>query len=250
MDRNTEPCQLSITVSDTGQGIKKEAQINLFSPFEQVENIHSGSGLGLSICKELISLMGGSINLQSELNIGTSVYIKLPVSFREVSKPITRDISIPYEKKDIKSLHVLIVDDHPANRLLLSRQLKLMGHSCSEAVNGHDGFTKWKMHEPDIILTDCSMPILNGLEMTKMIRAHNDSIQIIGITADAQEDERLRCIDTGMNYCLFRPVKFNELAMILDTITVGLSIGTINDYKIININIKKKKNKKNKINLK
>lgn len=208
---------LNLQVRDSGLGITPEQHKKLFSPFEQgIPSGGSGSGLGLFISREIIELMGGGLTLQSEPGKGTLVCITLPVTFRTPSTADTalnQYAALPTETLHQRTpLHILVVDDHPANRLLISRQLALMGQHVTEAFDGADGLEKWNNGLFDVIITDCSMPVMDGPEMAERIRAKCAQIHIIGITANAQESERQRCIRAGMNDCLFRPVKLAMLS--------------------------------------
>lgn len=218
LNTSDEEHRLAIEVIDTGPGIAYEAQQRLFSPFEQGGHSTSGgSGLGLAISRELAQLMAGDVTLRSIPGKGTTLRVAIPVSVRRPvfgetdasEKPITA----------LTSLHILVVDDHPANRLLITRQLTLMGHRVSEASNGQQGLTQWINENPDVVITDCSMPVMDGVEMSRRIReVHDGEVVIIGMTANAQESERQRCLAAGMNDCLFRPVSLKQLASALATL--------------------------------
>lgn len=210
--------ELLLEVMDTGPGIPEEDQARLFSPFEQAgETSEGGSGLGLAISREIAALMGGTLTLFSQAGKGCIFSLRIPIETRPAA------ISQHLEKPDLPEtqtpLRVLIVDDHPANRLLLSRQLTLLGHAFSEAEDGSAGLTAWRFYKPDVILTDCSMPSMDGPEMTRQIRLEDKDVVIVGITANAQDSEKQRCLDAGMNACLFRPVELNRLADTLKTYT-------------------------------
>lgn len=207
---------LTIAVADSGRGMTSEATERVFQPFEQVENRErSGTGLGLPISREIITLMQGEISLESALNKGTTVRITLPVESRtsgRVCSPPEPE-STPAQRS---TLRVLIVDDHPSNRLLLTRQLGLLNHRVIEAEDGEAGLLAWRRHQPDVIITDCSMPLMDGPEMTRRIRhEQTQPVTIIGLTANAQDVERERCLHAGMNACLFRPLELNHLAQAL-----------------------------------
>lgn len=207
---NTE---LHIEVEDTGPGIPAAAQKNLFMPFEQAGKTDpAGSGLGLSICREITALMGGTITLESEAGCGTLLRVKLPVECREFVAAVSPSTPEPALSLPLR---VLIVDDHPANRLLVSRQLSLLGHTFTEAGDGALGLETWRTERPDVIITDCSMPVMDGPEMARRIRQADPKTVIIGITANAQETARARCLEAGMNECLFRPVELLRLATVL-----------------------------------
>lgn len=210
--------RLDIDVVDTGPGIAYEAQQRLFSPFEQGGHSTSGgSGLGLAISREIAQLMGGDVILRSIPGKGTTLSVSIPVNVRSPS--LTEVSASDRALETLSFLNILIVDDHPANRLLITRQLTLMGHRVTEANNGQQGLAQWESEQPDVIITDCSMPIMDGVEMSRRIREMRGEVVIIGMTANAQESERQRCIAAGMNDCLFRPVSLEQLASVLVALT-------------------------------
>ncbi|PLR26362.1 hypothetical protein PZBJ_06145 [Pantoea endophytica] len=202
--------RMQIVVRDSGPGIPEDDQKRMFMPFEQADHSASGgSGLGLAISSELTLLMNGTLSLESVPGKGSAFTLDIPVETR----PVSILDSVPVIPPRLhSSLRILVVDDHPANRLLVSRQVALMGHRTSVADNGRSGLEAWKKERPDVILTDCNMPEMDGIEMTRSIRKQDPNVMIIGITADAQETERDRCLTAGMNACLFRPVDFSRLA--------------------------------------
>jgi two-component system sensor histidine kinase EvgS len=121
-------------------------------------------------------------------------------------------------------LHVLLVDDHPANRLLLERQLKFLGHTVQKAEDGHQAFSCTQNRPFDVLITDCNMPLMDGYELTRRVRA--DELEhgrppclIVGYTANAQEDERQRCLAVGMDDCLFKPVSLAMLRTCLSRLS-------------------------------
>jgi two-component system, NarL family, sensor histidine kinase EvgS len=218
LDTSDAQPRLAIDVVDTGPGITYEAQQRLFSPFEQGGHSTSGgSGLGLAISREIAQLMGGDVTLRSMPGKGTTLSVTIPVNVRSPS--LTEASATEHPLETLSSLNILIVDDHPANRLLIARQLSLMGHSVAEANNGQQGLAQWRSEQPDVIITDCSMPVMDGVEMSRRIREENGEVVIIGMTANAQESERQRCLAAGMSDCLFRPVSLQDLASVLATLT-------------------------------
>ena len=118
------------------------------------------------------------------------------------------------------SLSVLVVDDHPVNRLLLCWQLSELGHRTIAAEDGHEGLERWLAQPFDVVITDCNMPRRNGYELARAIRdeeAASDRAPslLIGFTANAQVEEKVRCIDAGMDECLFKPIRLHDLQQAL-----------------------------------
>ncbi|MBO2675585.1 transporter substrate-binding domain-containing protein [Shewanella algae] len=211
---------LELVVTDTGSGISEEDQERLFIPYVQAnpeKKQRRGTGLGLSICAHLIAMMKGNIQLQSKLNQGTTVRVQIPVRCR-------KSISIPESTPDklIETsipLSILTVDDHPANSLLLKQQLRRLGHNVINAENGEQALKLWEKHQFELIITDCNMPVMDGLELTRQIRKRKKRpVTIIGLTANAQLEERERCIKAGMDECFFKPLRLHVLASLLHDI--------------------------------
>ncbi|MDI3270805.1 transporter substrate-binding domain-containing protein [Pseudomonas sp. AL03] len=216
---------IQLRVEDSGMGISSEDQQRLFSPFSQASNntqsARSGSGLGLVISRTLCEMMGGQLQLHSVLGEGTQieVLLDLPVLERlaSVESPVA-EISLSHQE-----LSILVVDDYPANRLLLSKQLGYLGHKVVEAQDGAHGLRAWRNQHFDVVITDCNMPIMNGYALTRAIRdeeREHDKPRclIIGFTANAQPDEKDRCLEAGMDDCLFKPISLKALGQRLDLV--------------------------------
>ncbi|MES2871059.1 MAG: transporter substrate-binding domain-containing protein [Pseudomonadota bacterium] len=213
---------ICLRVEDTGIGISDEDQLRIFSPFVQASNntqsVRSGSGLGLMICTSLCEMMGGQLQLSSKLGVGTQVEVTL-----EVPRLDPEETQVPAEQEEavqIRSLNILVVDDYPANRMLLAQQLSYLGHRVTDAENGALGLTAWRTGEFDLIITDCSMPVMNGYKLARAVRAEEKSLAltpclIFGFTANAQPDEAERCRQAGMNQCLFKPISLKDLSVCL-----------------------------------
>jgi two-component system sensor histidine kinase EvgS len=226
----TRPGHLAIRlrVEDTGIGISVEDQQRLFSPFTQAGNTaqsaRSGSGLGLVISRSLCEMMGGQLQLSSVPGQGTQIEVRLQVlALQTVAEPTpaTNAESLPTEP-----LNILVVDDYPANRLLLSRQLSYLGHCTLEAKDGKQGLELWRNHPFDVVITDCNMPTMNGYELAGAIRDEEqakglEACLILGFTANAQREEKVRCREAGMDDCLFKPISLRDLSARLASRTPG-----------------------------
>ena len=211
--------ELQLNVSDTGIGISTFDQARLFEPFAQAENCGqlalSGAGLGLVICRSLCQMMGGTLNLNSQPDIGTQIHIKLNV--KTLAPCAKTEAQEPAIAPAVRQLNVLVVDDHPANRLLMCQQLSYLGHQFTTAHNGAAGLELWTGGAFDLVIADCNMPVMNGYDLTRAIRRHEHTAQhvpctILGFTANAQPEERQRCLEAGMNDCLFKPISLTLLS--------------------------------------
>jgi two-component system sensor histidine kinase EvgS len=215
----SEHLAVSVRVEDSGIGISEVDQQRLFSPFVQAGNsrqsARSGSGLGLVISRTLCEIMGGRLWLTSVLGRGTQVDISLDLI---ALQPLTRS-ELPDSELQVPSraLTILVVDDYPANRLLLSRQLSYLGHRVVEAEDGERGLAQWHEHEFDLVITDCNMPVVSGYELAGAIRDAErfdgaSPTLILGFTANAQPEEKTRCLEAGMDDCLFKPIRLADLS--------------------------------------
>jgi len=208
---------VSVDVEDSGIGISAADCQRLFSPFIQASNSpHSGrggSGLGLVISRSLIEMMGGRLQLHSDPGWGTQVEFSLDLPALP-AQPFN-DLSPNELHAPTRPLTILVVDDYPANRLLLSRQLAYLGHQVLEAQEGAQGLELWRTHTFDVLITDCNMPVLSGYELAMAIRSQEKAqglpaTLILGFTANAQPEEIQRCLEAGMDDCLFKPILLGD----------------------------------------
>ncbi|WAH57078.1 transporter substrate-binding domain-containing protein [Pseudomonas silvicola] len=213
---------LRLTVSDTGIGISASDRQRLFQPFAQVDpdsrRARSGTGLGLVISQNLSRLMGAELTLHSQPGDGTQVDLALAV---DALQPLpAQPVQAPRAAIDLGGLRVLVVDDHPANRLLMTEQLGFLGLQAATADNGHTGLAAWQAGAFDVLFVDCNMPGMDGYEMTRHLRhqeqqAGRPPCVVFGYTASALPQERERCLAAGMNDCLFKPISLADLTQVL-----------------------------------
>jgi signal transduction histidine kinase len=218
--------QLRFTVRDTGVGIAPAALPRLFQAFVQ-EDVSTtrrfgGTGLGLAICKRLVQLLGGDIQVQSEPGKGSSFSftcrlprVAEPAGVETVGTPVAA--ALPFAARKI-----LVVDDHEANRLLMRRMLERLGCEIEEASDGAEAVNRILGAAYDLVLMDCSMPVLDGYAATKQVRQHEAGarhVPIVALTANAQPEDRERCREAGMDGYLGKPVRLallqGELARFL-----------------------------------
>ncbi|HEJ1605821.1 TPA: transporter substrate-binding domain-containing protein [Pseudomonas aeruginosa] len=216
---------LILRITDSGVGIKAEDQKKLFQPFSQVgertEAHSSGSGLGLSITQNLISLMNGHLILHSKEGEGSCFTVKIPLSLAtEISSPL-KNISDPV--KSLDSLSVLVAEDHPFNRLALSMQLESLGHKVKTASNGEDAWKLWKARHFDLIITDKNMPISSGLDLINRIRKEENtnraSCKIIILTASAEKNSDDALLSKGADAILYKPTTTEQLRSTISKVT-------------------------------
>ena len=213
---DTDSLAVELSVRDTGIGISPADQARLFNTFVQADGprARQGAGLGLVISRTLAELMGGTLNLQSVEGLGTKVQVSLQLP--ACAAPVQADQHDPVLETSSGPLNVLVVDDYPANLLLLERQLHTLGHRVTLAENGEIALTRWQAARFDLVITDCSMPVMDGHELTRRIRSLEGergltACRILGVTANAQAEERARCLASGMDECLFKPIGLRTL---------------------------------------
>lgn len=234
------PCgarqMLGLVVEDTGIGIPEADLPRLGEPFWQAcnhqQSARRGAGLGLSISRTLCDLMGGNMLLQSTLGVGTRIEIHLPVDgMARAPAPLAdSQMPAPVESCTRTGLRVLVVDDYPANRLLLGNQLAYLGHQASMAEEGMQALRLWLQEGFDVVISDCSMPGMDGHALCRAIRLHERRhhlrpCTVLGITANAMVDERRRCLAAGMDDCLFKPLSLKTLAGVLDQVAGRPGLG-------------------------
>lgn len=206
---------LDIKVSDTGRGMTKEFLESLFSPFTQEVDRKTnvgGSGLGLAIVKELVDYMKGTINVDSVYQQGTTFSLQIPLIEGEmqVEKVQFSDGAI-----DTSGLSVLVVDDNQINRLVLDASLEKFNIKADVAVDGQDAVFKCKQKQYDLIFMDCVMPVLDGLEATKVLRKQNisafEDTLIVALTANTSATDKVACTEAGMDMFISKPFKLHAI---------------------------------------
>lgn len=226
-DVETHPPGLSICVQDTGVGMSAEQQQGLFQRFVQADGATAatfgGSGLGLSICKQLVELMGGHIAFVSDVGKGTRVTVDIPLV--AVDAPVTEPVEPMSPSIAEHALRVLVVDDVAANRMVLTQQLEFLGHTVVSAESGEQALALWQDADFEAVFTDCNMPGMTGYALAQAIRETEAREQrppslVIGCTANAMLDEGTRCEQSGMDGLLVKPVSLAQLATTLEDVAV------------------------------
>ncbi|MCB9228442.1 MAG: response regulator [Deltaproteobacteria bacterium] len=209
-----------ISVKDTGIGIQDSMIRSLFNPFYQADGSitrrFGGSGLGLTISKQLAELMGGHIEVESIFQQGTIFTVTLPL---ELSHEILSDQAMGshtafHFKEDIK---ILLAEDNDVNRELFKAYLSSIGLSCEIAVDGSEAVRMAKNYSYDFIFMDMQMPVMDGITATREIRSlpEHQRTKIIALTANAFNEHRQRCLDAGMDDYLSKPLKKKNLIALI-----------------------------------
>ncbi|RPI66631.1 MAG: response regulator, partial [Geobacteraceae bacterium] len=215
---------LIFAITDSGIGIPEDKQHLLFQSFSQVDNSfqrqHVGTGLGLAICKGLVELMGGTIGMRNRQGGGSVFFFTLPLKTIATKHAINDTHWDDKESSTAKSVRILLVEDEPLVRDIITLVLTHHGWQIETAVNGREALAKWQSEPFDAILMDLQMPDKNGLETTRTIRAIEAEtgrrIVIIGVTAHASAETTEDCIKAGMDYVLGKPLHFDDLSKIIN----------------------------------
>jgi two-component system, NarL family, sensor histidine kinase EvgS len=211
--------RFAIQVSDTGRGLSETQRLEIFEPFVQADpHVHRavGTGLGLSICSSLSNLLGAQLTVDSQVGLGS----RFTLVFEAQRVDVVPGNGAPnVQSQSGQKLKILVVEDHAPNRLLLCRQLEYLGHEVVPCDDGKAALTQWQQAEPafDLTITDCSMPRMDGYEMTRNMREieQHKAVRphpVFGLTANAQSEATQQCLAAGMNRCLFKPVSIEALA--------------------------------------
>ncbi|MEO0896748.1 MAG: response regulator [Bacteroidota bacterium] len=225
-------CWVDFEVEDTGIGIPSDKLGEIFESFEQVKSSGStkqgGTGLGLTIVRQLVQLQGGTIEVQSELGLGSVFKFSLPFQVKQEAKTESQ-ISLqpsepPQSKKDLNGASILLVEDDPLNQMVMEQLLEQWNAKVVIANNGEEGISLLREHFYDLILMDLQMPVKDGLTATLEIRSALpfplNNVPIIGLTAQTMEGSEAKCFEVGMNDYVSKPIEteifYRKLALYAD----------------------------------
>jgi signal transduction histidine kinase/ActR/RegA family two-component response regulator len=217
--------QIHFAVSDDGIGIAANDLERLFTPFTQLDGRlnrqYEGTGLGLALVLQLTEIHGGSVQVESEVRKGSTFTVSVPwqTHKEERAKQKVDEKQVVASPARVHGL-ILLVEDNEANIEALSDYLKFRGYTLVIASNGMEALVKAEEHHPDLILMDVQMPVMDGLEATRRLRADPRfvSTPIIALTALAMTGDRERCLQAGANDYMSKPVSPKALAAKIDEI--------------------------------
>ncbi len=222
-------CQIRFQIEDTGIGISKEKNQEIFLPFHQLKNddsLNEGSGLGLTISQRIVNIMGGEIQVESTPGKGSTFYFDLCFSETE-NTLVNTDINLEIQPIGIKGKHpkILVIDDNQTNRAVVVNYLEKLGFEVSEAFNSKRSLVKAQnlKPKPDLILLDLVMPVMDGFETTKALRNNPkfQDVPIIIISENAMFDAQLSSYPIGCNAFLSKPI---DLKLLIKSISQFLEI--------------------------
>jgi len=219
-ERMDNAALIRVSIHDTGIGMTPEVQEKVFAPFTQADSSttrkHGGTGLGLTICRQLAELMGGSILIESEAGKGSTFHLDLPFTVTNRRKEQAEQLSIPEPVSTEQSLTILIAEDNQLNLKTAELILKKLGHRPICVSDGRQALERWRQGGIDLILMDIQMPIMGGVEALENIREEEresgHTTPIIALTADVLQGTEKRLMAAGFTGYLSKPVKVQELA--------------------------------------
>jgi signal transduction histidine kinase/CheY-like chemotaxis protein len=208
-----------LAVSDTGIGIAQDQLESIFQAFEQVDGSstrrHGGSGLGLAIVKDLATLMGGTVDVESRLGVGSRFWVDLPFGRAQPVAPPSGVAPLD-DDEDEAAVCALVVEDDLVNQMIVEDMLKVLGCEVQVVANGEEAVRAARQEQLDIIFMDCHMPVMDGYEATRRIRqeegARGHRRPIVALTADTLPEDRERCLESGMDDFLSKPASRAQLA--------------------------------------
>lgn len=213
---NTENSQLSLTVTDTGIGMNQQALETLFVQFTQADvsttRKYGGTGLGMSICKTLVELMNGTIEVSSDVGKGSTFTLALPLD--KAIKPL-RYNQDEQESLDLSDKTILVAEDNRVNQVIIKKMLASTQANIVIVNNGQEAVESFKKQKPDFIFMDIQMPIMDGIEACQVIRTIDDSITIVALTANVMKDDVERYLSSGFDDHLGKPIEKDLLYSLL-----------------------------------
>lgn len=216
---------LIFEITDTGIGIAEKDRARIFEPYAQGDvsstRRFEGAGLGLSISRRLVEMMGGQIGLEHRTPGGSKFWFTLP--YKAASGPVHTAAPSPFlfdEERPLEGVRILIVEDNPVNQKIASYMLEKLGARADAVGNGREALAALLELPYDLILMDCQMPEMDGYDATRIIRSHDvmalrRNIPIIAMTANAIKEDREKCFAAGMDDYLSKPVASEELGRVI-----------------------------------
>ena len=214
-------------VTDSGAGIAPDDVERLFQPFTQVDASSTrrfgGTGLGLTISRRMANIMGGDITVTSALGMGSTFVLSIEAEVVEW-KAVEAAEPIRAAVEDGAQLQVLVVEDHPVNRMILEAWMGSSGHTCAAAENGQIAVEMASLQQYDLIVMDVNMPVMDGLSATRAIRAGagiNAETPIVVLSASARHEDHEAGLEAGADAYLNKPIDFAALAVVMNRVGAG-----------------------------
>lgn len=221
--QDQDTATLTFNIIDTGIGLSDEQQKRVFQPFTQADSSttrrYGGTGLGLTICRHLVELMGGEIHCESTVGNGSRFWFRLPLL---LASQATLKAATQEERPQLNTqATILIVEDNPVNQQVVAKMLQKLGLNYEIAQHGREAMSKLSTSNIfDLVLMDCQMPIMDGFEATRHWREQEvllslPRLPIIALTANAMQGDEERCLAVGMDDHIAKPINLHSLSQIL-----------------------------------
>jgi len=219
--------RLSFSVSDTGIGMSPEATSRLFAPFEQADGSitrrFGGTGLGLAISRKLARMMDGELSVVSEEGAGSTFTLQVPARLAEQAAPPSCDASEAEEERPHAPFRILLAEDNPANQRIIELFLRPMNAELTIVGDGLQAVEALALGSYDVVLMDVQMPVMDGLEATRRVRASggpNAETPILALTANVLANQRAACAEAGMSGHIGKPI--DPRALLTAVVNAGL----------------------------
>lgn len=246
VEMSGEDVLLRFTITDTGIGISQEQQFKIFNEFSQANSSTTrefgGTGLGLSIVKKLVELQGGSVSIVSEEEKGSSFIFEILYPFKKISES---SISVSNDNLDLKlgGTNILLVEDNPVNQLVVTDLLNEIEAEVELAVNGQEAINLFDPEKHALILMDMQMPVMDGYEAIRKLRAAGFNVPIIALTAHVSEVEMDKCKAAGADEYLSKPYKpeelYQKISQLLNTRELPSLAFDLDDSTALSLNVPK-----------
>lgn len=237
-NQDQQQATLHFAIHDTGIGIAADKREQIFAPFTQADvsttRSFGGTGLGLTISRQLVELMGGTIGVESVEGSGSTFWFTLPLEKQAEGAVVAASSPLPDNLKDFslpvvqtgRTIHLLLAEDEPTNQVFIRSILQKYGYQVDLAKNGREALDLLEHNDYALVLMDCMMPELDGYDATAVIRdqasaVKNHAIPVIALTANAMREDRDICFAAGMDDYLAKPIEVPELLLLLQKWTAS-----------------------------